>query len=61
MTNTRKRAQVVSKRSGIGAPSISVYTSGDWDAYWDSHMKLERKRLYGDTLIRFLRTHMLPE
>ncbi len=28
----------------------SVYTSGDWDAYWDSHMKQERTRLYGSTL-----------
>ena len=25
----------------------SVYTSGDWDAYWEWHMKLERSRLYG--------------
>ena len=28
----------------------SVYTSGDWDAYWDSHMKQERMRLYSSTL-----------
>jgi hypothetical protein len=28
----------------------SVYTSGDWDAYWDSHMKQERTRLYRRTL-----------
>jgi len=28
----------------------SVYTSGDWDAYWDSHMKQERTRLYSRTL-----------
>ena len=28
----------------------SIYTSGDWDAYWDLHMKLERKRLYGGAL-----------
>ena len=28
----------------------SVYTSGDWDAYWDSHMKQERARLYGSLL-----------
>jgi hypothetical protein len=27
----------------------SVYTSGDWDAYWGSHMKQERTRLYGRT------------
>lgn len=25
----------------------SVYTSGDWEAYWEWHMKLERSRLYG--------------
>ena len=25
----------------------SVYTSGDWGAYWRWHMKLERSRLYG--------------
>ena len=25
----------------------SVYTSGDWVAYWVWHMKLERIRLYG--------------
>ncbi|MBU0569052.1 ISKra4 family transposase [bacterium] len=24
----------------------SVYTSNDWDAYWQSHMATERKRLY---------------
>ncbi len=28
----------------------SVYTSGDWDAYWEWHMKLERSRLYGGVL-----------
>lgn len=27
----------------------SVYTSGDWDTYWEMHMKLERTRLYGRT------------
>ena len=31
----------------------SVYTSGDWDAYWDSHMKQERTRLYSRTLEAF--------
>jgi hypothetical protein len=28
----------------------SVYTSKDWDAYWEAHRKLERKRLYGNIL-----------
>jgi hypothetical protein len=31
----------------------SIYTSGDWDAYWDSHMKQERTRLYDKTLDAF--------
>ena len=39
----------------IGAESTlllrSVYTSGDWNAYWDSHMKQERARLYESILI----------
>lgn len=26
----------------------SIVTSGDWDAYWESHMRQERKRLYGN-------------
>ncbi len=37
-----------------GAESIlllrSIYTSGDWDAYWQSHIKIESQKLYGDTL-----------
>ena len=28
----------------------SVYTSGDWNEYWEFHMQKERKKLYGDTL-----------
>ena len=28
----------------------SVYTSKDWDAYWEAHRELERKRLYGNIL-----------
>jgi len=28
----------------------SIATSHDWDAYWDSHMQQERRRLYGKTL-----------
>jgi hypothetical protein len=28
----------------------SIYTSSDWDMYWDSYMKIERKRVYGKVL-----------
>ncbi len=28
----------------------SVYTSDDWDAYWEAHRTLERKRLYANIL-----------
>ncbi len=28
----------------------SVYTSGDWDAYWHAHMSLEREKLYSKAL-----------
>lgn len=35
----------------VGAESTlllrSIATSNDWEAYWDSHMQQERKRLYG--------------
>jgi hypothetical protein len=37
-----------------GAESIlllrSIYTSGDWEAYWQAHMRMERRRLYGKVL-----------
>ena len=37
-----------------GAESVlllrSIYTSSDWDMYWDSYMKIERKRVYGKVL-----------
>jgi hypothetical protein len=37
--------------SVVGAESTlllrSVWTSGDWDAYWDAHMAQEHQRLYG--------------
>lgn len=40
--------------SVVGAESTlllrSVYTSKDWDAYWHSHMFIERKCLYQSTL-----------
>jgi len=28
----------------------SVYTSNDWDAYWQAHREVEQKRLYGNVL-----------
>ena len=28
----------------------SVYTSNDWDAYWEAHREAEQKRLYGSVL-----------
>ena len=28
----------------------SVYTSNDWEAYWQSHMTIEKKRLYSGAL-----------
>jgi hypothetical protein len=28
----------------------SIYTSGDWEAYWQAHMGMERRRLYGKIL-----------
>jgi hypothetical protein len=37
-----------------GAESVlllrSVYTSGDWELYWQEHIRFERERLYGDIL-----------
>ena len=40
--------------SVTGAESVlllrSVYTSGDWDAYRQAHMRFERERLYGGVL-----------
>jgi hypothetical protein len=40
--------------SVIGAESVlllrSVYTSGDWEDYWQTHIKQSRERLYGDLL-----------
>ena len=28
----------------------SVYTSNDWDAYWEAHREVEQRRLYGSVL-----------
>lgn len=28
----------------------SIYTSGDWEAYWEAYRGMERERLYGKTL-----------
>ncbi len=37
-----------------GAESVlllrSIYTSGDWDVYWQAHIQFERERLYKDIL-----------
>ena len=37
-----------------GAESIlflrSIYASGNWDIYWNSYIKIERKRAYGIVL-----------
>jgi hypothetical protein len=35
----------------------SVYTSGDWEAYWNLHMAMEKARLYG----RILKASGYPE
>lgn len=52
----KKRMEGTGRRwSIIGAESTlllrSVYTSDDWDAYWEAHRDLQRKRLYGNTLV----------
>ena len=51
----KKRMEGTGRRWSIkGAESTlllrSVYTSDDWDAYWEAHRMLERKRLYANTL-----------
>ena len=51
----KSRMEGTGRRWSInGAESIlllrSVYTSNDWDAYWDAHRQLEQKRLYGSIL-----------
>jgi hypothetical protein len=51
----KKRMEGTGRRWSIkGAESTlllrSVYTSNDWDAYWEVHRSLEGKRLYGDIL-----------
>ena len=28
----------------------SIYTSRDWDTYWEAHRSIEKRRLYGRTL-----------
>lgn len=50
----KKRMEGTGRRWSIkGAESSlllrSVYTSEDWDAYWEAHRRLERERLYGTT------------
>ena len=51
----KRRMEGTGRRwSIVGAESTlllrSVYTSNDWDAYWEVHRALEGKRLYGDML-----------
>ena len=51
----KKRMEGTGRRWSIeGAESTlllrSVYTSDDWDAYWEAHRTLERKRLYANIL-----------
>lgn len=51
----KKRMEGTGRRWSIkGAESTlllrSVYTSNDWDAYWDAHRMRERKRLYDKVL-----------
>lgn len=51
----KKRMEGSGRRWSIeGAESVlllrSVYTSGDWDSYWQVHIRLERERIYGDIL-----------
>ena len=51
----KKRMEGTGRRWSIeGAESTlllrSVYTSDDWDAYWEAHRTMERKRLYANIL-----------
>ncbi len=46
MEGTGRRQSIEGAESTL--PLRSVYTSGDWDAYREWHMRLERSRLYGD-------------
>ena len=51
----KSRMEGTGRRWSInGAESVlllrSVYTSNDWDAYWEAHRQLEQKRLYGSVL-----------
>ena len=52
----KKRMEGTGRRWSIkGAESTlllrSVYTSNDWEAYWLTHIKQERQRLYSHTLL----------
>lgn len=51
----KKRMEGTGRRWSIkGAESTlllrSIYTSNDWDGYWEAHRAMERKRLYGNIL-----------
>ena len=54
----KKRMEGTGRRWSIaGAESTlllrSIYTSNDWDAYWDNHREQEQKRLYSKILPLF--------
>ena len=55
----KNRMEGTGRRWSIeGAEAIlllrSVYTSGDWNAYWEGHRDIERKRLYGKQIEAFV-------
>ncbi|MDM8543514.1 ISKra4 family transposase, partial [Desulfococcaceae bacterium HSG9] len=45
MEGTGRRQSIEGAESTL--PLRSVYTGGDWELYWEWHMKPERRRLYG--------------
>lgn len=56
----KNRMEGTGRRWSIeGAESVlllrSVYTSNDWDAYWEAHRRLENSRLYGSGVLQALR------
>ena len=55
----KNRMEGTGRRWSIeGAEAIlllrSVYTSGDWNAYWEDHRGIERKHLYGKQIEAFV-------
>ncbi len=56
----KSRMEGTGRRWSIeGAESVlllrSVYTSNDWDAYWEAHRRLEHSRLYSSSVLQALR------